>query len=119
MKDAKGHGSDSRTTFGKRTQIPYPAHQSGIAKLGGLAKTFLKSESGGGQIHGGAAHYLGTEFATKMHDPEVTARLAPELHEQMREGGIPHLGTLVHLAHFLGTLAAMAVVGTLVHWIIL
>ena len=85
MKDAKGHGSDSRTTFGKRTQIPYPAHQSGIAKLGGLAKTFLKSESGGGQIHGGAAHYLGTEFATKMHDPEATARLAPELHEQMRE----------------------------------
>ena len=60
MKDAKGHGSDSRTTFGKRTQIPYPAHQSGIAKLGGLAKTFLKSESGGDQIHGGAAHYLGT-----------------------------------------------------------
>ena len=84
MKDAKGHGSDSRTTFGKRTQIPYLAHQSGIAKLGGLAKTFLKSESGGGQIHGGAAHSLGTEFATKMHDPEATARLAPYTNKCVR-----------------------------------
>lgn len=105
MKDAKGHGSDPRSKI---------AHMAGV--LAATGKQFLKSESGEGNAlnHEGAAHYF-RELMGKQHDPEALSRLSPEVHEQLVEGGVPHLGTLVHLAHFLGCLGGIALVTEFAH----
>ena len=110
MKDAKGHGSNTRGGIGATV-----GHMAGV--LAAAAKRFPKNESGEGKLlnHEGVAHYFQHELPTKPIDPEAAARLAPEVHEQLLEGGLPHLGTLIHLAHFLGFLGAIAVVTELLH----
>lgn len=109
MKDAKGHGSNERSGLAAKV-----GHMAGV--LAAAAKRFPGDESGEGNIlnHEGVAHYFQHELPTK--DPHSTAMLGKDVGETLAEGGVPHLGTLIHLAHFLGFLGGVAVVTELLHW---
>ncbi len=110
MKDAKGHGSDGRGAKRGNTRGALPAHQSSVDKLMRVGQQFLKSESGQGKIPPFIEE-------NKSHDPEQAGRFIGEMAHKVHEGIVPLSdipATLLHLAHFLGFLGAVAVADVLV-----
>ena len=117
MKDAKGHGSDARNGRSPVLDITHhrmrrleAAHQTGVQGVGRAPlmtaiRNFLGNTSGSGKMPPEDVLY---EKMAK--DLEATARLT----EELIAGDItPQL--VVHLAHFLGFLASLAVLDWAVH----
>jgi hypothetical protein len=105
-KDAGGHGSDGRGSNPRGDSI---AHQSGIDKLTALGKSFAKSETG----YGKSPKFL-EDFDIRNKSAESIASVGRHLVESLADNKIdPH--TLVHFAHFLGFLGAVAIGDVLAH----
>ena len=77
-------------------------------KVPGLLKSFALNESGEGKILEAIS-----DATMKAHDPDSLGRLGVDLTHAAAEHKVDPT-TLVHLAHFLTTLAAFAVVDVLV-----
>lgn len=116
-KDAKGHGSEARGTpqMMAAWNRANAQHQSGVHQVGKTpgwgavvadqARRFAKDQSGQGKS---LMHHMQT-------DPEKYQNAIESLVGGLHEG---HIGpsTLMHLAHFVGFLASVAVVDVLIQW---
>lgn len=111
MKDAKGHGSASRG--GQKAvanwRASHPAHQTGVyTKVPNLVKAFALNESGEGKVP-----EVMKDVVAKAHDPDSLGRLGVDVSKTIAEHKVDP-STLVHLAHFLATLSAFAVLDVLI-----
>lgn len=114
MKDAKGHGSNSRGGQ-QAAQQWRAAHQQGIMKkLPGLIAAFAKDTSGATPLNEEDER----ELATKEHSPEGLGRLLGEsLHSltgvdpTSAAEGAKMFAHLLHFVALLGGLAIVSVVG--------
>ena len=103
-------GSGVQKDFGHRQHVPSPpAHQSRITKL---VSEFGKSESGSGKIPKALE-----EFHLSEKDPAHASSTLGHVGAAFAEGKLD-LEALVHLAHFLGMLACIAVADVIIQWVI-
>jgi hypothetical protein len=105
MEDAGGHGSEPNQSFGE--QLTQATHQRGVGQtgkfpgwLGDHVRAFMKSESGAGRPIG--ADRIQSALQKVHNDPIGAAQTAAGL----ASGDV---GALVHLAHFLGVMATLAI----------
>jgi hypothetical protein len=122
LKDAGGHGSNARgrfggtqpspPPFGKRLHPPAPAaaaHQMGIMRA---LSAFAKNESGEGFL-GSPEDQFETLHGAVKHNPDATGRLIAEGHHTLHGAEMTAAEgakLFLHMAHFFGMLAGIAVI---------